>query len=62
MYRSKILVSIINVIKKKRSIKTRQTPASFSSVNCKMGYSYLKDEETSINRELTFALNVVKNK
>lgn len=62
MYRSKILVSIINVIKKKGSIKTWQTPASFSSVNCKMGYSYLHDEETSINRELTLALNIVKNK
>ena len=27
-----------------------------------MGYSYLHDEETSINRELTLALNIVKNK
>ena len=27
-----------------------------------MGYSYLHDEEKSINRELTLALNIVKNK
>lgn len=60
MYPSKILVSIIHAIKQKGFHQNKTNSSLVFICNCKMGYSYLYDKETSINRELNLALNIVK--